>query len=110
MEPPEGLKVKDKDIVCHLKKSLYGLKQSSRVWNTRFTNYLAKINLFQYKSDPCVFIGIFDNERAHLLLYVDDELTVSTVKIQEKILKHLENNFSISAGTVLLCWFRNSER
>lgn len=36
MSPPQGYKVPNKDLVCILKKSLYGLKQASRnsYWNS----------------------------------------------------------------------------
>jgi len=33
MKQPEGFAVKDKkELVCRLKKSMYGLKQSPRMW------------------------------------------------------------------------------
>ena len=34
MKQPVGYEEGEKDLVCKLKKSLYGLKQSSRCWNT----------------------------------------------------------------------------
>ena len=43
MKQPEGFVDKDQpDLVCKLKKSLYGLKQSARCWNKTIDEYLKK--------------------------------------------------------------------
>jgi hypothetical protein len=43
MDQPEGFIVPDKEkFVCKLKRSLYGLKQSSRQWNKRFDSFMLK--------------------------------------------------------------------
>ena len=41
MKQPEGFIVKGKeDFVCKLKRSIYGLKQSPRCWNSALDNHL----------------------------------------------------------------------
>ena len=43
----------DKEYVCLLKKSIYGLKQSGRRWETRFWARLTELGGEQSKIDPC---------------------------------------------------------
>jgi len=57
MEQPEGYVVPEKeDMVCKLKKSLYGLKQSPRCWNRAFRESMKSLNFTQSQADPCIFI------------------------------------------------------
>ncbi|KAL2235198.1 UNVERIFIED_CONTAM: Retrovirus-related Pol polyprotein from transposon RE1 [Sesamum indicum] len=48
MHPPQGYQV-PKGHVCKLKRSLYGLKQSSRQWNLEFTKQLERLGFVQSK-------------------------------------------------------------
>lgn len=41
-------------LVCYLKKSMYGLKQSPRCWNTVLNEHLMKLGFAQADSDPCI--------------------------------------------------------
>ena len=41
-------------LVCKLKKSLYGLKQSGRNWNNMLHNFLIREKFTQSLTDPCV--------------------------------------------------------
>lgn len=57
MEQPEGFKVnKEKDQVCLLKKSLYGLKQSPRLWNKRFHQFMKEHQLLRSEHDSCSYV------------------------------------------------------
>ena len=44
------------DYVCKLKKSIYGLKQSARCWNTAIDTFLKSSGYKQMKSDSCLYM------------------------------------------------------
>ena len=73
--------MEDKPKVCLLKKSLYGLKQSSRQWYRRFDEFLLKTDFVRSGYDSCVYI-LKNGEKVtlYLLLYVDDILMASSSK------------------------------
>lgn len=87
IEQPEGfIRPGDEGKVCLLKKSLYGLKQSSRQWYLTFNDYILKIGFEMSKYDNCVFIKKKNGSVvAYLLLYVDDMLVsaATVVEVQE---------------------------
>lgn len=70
--PPEGVKCGD-GYVLKLKKSLYGLKQSSKCWNNKINESLMKLGFNRSEADYCLYIKNMENENIlYLLLYVDD--------------------------------------
>lgn len=79
MEQLEGYEAKGKeDMVCLLKKSLYGLKQSPRQWNKRFDGFMKDQGFRQSPYDQCVYVSGEDvKSMIYLLIYVDDMLLVS---------------------------------
>lgn len=80
MTPPKGyLKAKNGEV-CHLKKSLYGLKQASCQWNVEFTNHLYQFGFEQLKVDTCLFTYDLDKGSLILLVYVDDLLIAGSTK------------------------------
>jgi hypothetical protein len=60
--------------VCHMRRCMYGLKQSPRELNELLRDWLVSQGYRQLMSDPCIYIfeadGIFDM----IALYVDDIL------------------------------------
>ncbi|TXG72378.1 hypothetical protein EZV62_000957 [Acer yangbiense] len=74
MAQPEGFKeAGNENLVCRLKKSLYGLKQSPRQWYKCFDSYMLKIGYKRSEYDRCVYSHVFDDGTTILLmLYVDD--------------------------------------
>jgi hypothetical protein len=56
MKQPEGFVVKKKkDSVYKLKKSLYGLKQSPRLWSQKFDTYILGLGFVRSMVDHCVY-------------------------------------------------------
>ena len=74
MKQPEGYVVKGKEgLVCKLKKSIHGLKQSSRCWNSTLDDYLKQIGFLQTAGDPCLYMAS-EGEMFLIAIYVDDIL------------------------------------
>lgn len=62
----------DEKLVCRLNKSLYGLKQSGRNWNTVLHMYLTENDFVQNAADHCVYTREKCDEKLILLIWVDD--------------------------------------
>ncbi|CAK1594594.1 unnamed protein product [Parnassius mnemosyne] len=92
MEVPEGVHAEPRKI-CKLIKSIYGLKQSSRCWNRKFSSFLTTYGFEMCPSDNCIFVGHFNNYKVILILYVDDALLLSKSK---SILLHIINDLKQS--------------
>ena len=82
IQQPEGFEKVGKNgetLVCKLKKSLNGLKQSGRNWNNMLHSYLCEEKFTQSLSDPCVYTR---NSEAHgliiLIIWVDDIIISAT--------------------------------
>uniref|UniRef100_A0A2N9ID98 CCHC-type domain-containing protein n=1 Tax=Fagus sylvatica TaxID=28930 RepID=A0A2N9ID98_FAGSY len=91
MEQLEGFKQPGtENLVCRLKKSLYGLKQSPRQWYKRFDSYMIQIGYTRCEYDCCVYVRILeDGSYIFLLLYVDDMLIAAKSMCEVNRLKSL---------------------
>lgn len=75
MSQPEHYIVKGKEsLVCRLKKSLYGLKQSPRMWYLKFDAFVLSIGFVRLKLDHCVYFRVENDHLLIVALYVDDML------------------------------------
>ena len=73
MKQPEGFMVKGKkELVWRLKKSLYGLKQSPRMWYQKFDTYIRGLGFTRSKEDHCVYFKLIGDRVIYLVFYVDD--------------------------------------
>ncbi|KAL0350110.1 UNVERIFIED_CONTAM: Retrovirus-related Pol polyprotein from transposon TNT 1-94 [Sesamum radiatum] len=76
-DQPEGFQeMGQKRKVCHLKRSIYGLKQSSRQWYHRFHRAITSIGFTMVEEDYCVYVKRSEKNFLILSLYVDDILLV----------------------------------
>ena len=57
---------------CHLRKSLYGLKQSPRAWFGKFSEVIQEFGMNKSKVDHSVFYRQSANGIIFLVVYVDD--------------------------------------
>ena len=75
MEVPPGYSGEfKKGEVCKLKKTLYGLKQSPRVWFGRFCQAMTSAGFKQSNSDHTLFFKKRGNKITCLIIYVDDTI------------------------------------
>ena len=77
MDFPLGYRIKGKNLVCKLHKSIYSLRHASRQWFHKFSSALTSNGFRQSKSDYSHFhIGSGD-KLVLLLVYVDDIIIAS---------------------------------
>ena len=78
MEIPEGYREGKDGMVCKLKKSLYGLKQSPRNWYLMISKFIVESLGFKPTvSDPCLFSKRSTTGRLMMLFLFVDDLQVS---------------------------------
>ena len=74
MEQAKGFEVPGKEgrLVYKLNKSLYGLKQCGRNWNSLLHSYL-QANKFAYSpTNHCVYIQQVEKDSVMIVVWVDD--------------------------------------
>ena len=73
MKQPQGFILEgQEELVCRLNKSIYGLKQSPRCWNTALHRKLDGVGFVQSTSDPCVYKKDSGGDIFLIGVYVDD--------------------------------------
>ena len=116
MTPPLGYQLTpDKTLVCQLKKTLYGLKQSPRAWLAKLARAMKEMNYYQSNGDHILFmkhgstgkvvilIVYFDN----ILVTSDDVLEIKKLSVQLlqkfdiKTLRHLKYFLGIEVARFL---------
>ncbi|KAG2804775.1 hypothetical protein PC113_g24287 [Phytophthora cactorum] len=79
------------DYVCKLKRSLYGLKQSPRMWNKTIDDFMLKLGLKKCESDHCIYFKRDGQDMIFVALYVDDLVLASS---SDKMLKETKQALS----------------
>ena len=77
---PKGYEKFDENgnlLFCHLNKSLYGLKQSGRLWNKLLHDFLTENGFIQSSSEHCLYTLTIDSHVVKLVIFVDDLILAS---------------------------------
>lgn len=95
MKLPDGIP-NPLNLVCRLKKSIYGLKQASRVWFAKLHHELLIQGFKQSKNDYSLFLKKTGDHMTIAAVYVDDILLTGDNLSEINALKaHLHRVFSI---------------
>lgn len=82
--------------VCLLRKSIYGLKQASRIWNIKFSNVLTTAGYVRSTLDPCVYFKFVGHRKILISIYVDDVLIFSNcTELRSELRNILMTNFKM---------------
>lgn len=82
--------------VCHMHKSIYGLRQAPRAWFEKFTSKLLERGFVGSYADTSLFIRSDEGSITSLLIYVDDIiLTRNNNKILRRLIYHLGRHFAM---------------
>ena len=75
---PEGFETHGKeDYYCRLNKSIYGLKQAPKCWNSSLDNFIKELKFKQSSSDSCIYVNIENRVPCYIAVYVDDIIIAS---------------------------------
>jgi hypothetical protein len=92
MKQPEGYTMEGKkELVCKIKKSMYGLKQSPRMWYKTLDTYMLGLGFTRSKEDHYVYFKLIGDHLIYLVLYVDDMLLIGNNK---DIIQDVKTQFS----------------
>ena len=93
---PEAVSTKPRSMLSiKLQRSLYGLKQSGRMWYNRLSEYLLKEGYVNNPICPCVFIKKSETGFAIIAVYVDDLNLVGTPEELTKTAEYLKKEFEM---------------
>ena len=83
-------------MVCKLRKSIYGLKQSARCWHLSIDQFLKASGYIQSDADPCIYSKSGESTLMVIALYVDDLLLASNdINLLENEKKALQRKFEM---------------
>ena len=105
MAQPEGFAAPGQEhLVCRLKKSIYGLKQSPRQWYKKLHSTFTDLGFSRCASDHSVFIWAKDGIRVIIPAYVDD-LTIACkhTPTLKRVKGELQKRYKMHDGGPIEC-------
>ena len=82
--------------VCKLKKSLYGLRQSPRMWHLKLHTYLESIGFKRLEAKPNLYISKEGKTFILLGVYVDDlPIASNSINAMRKTISQLKMKFPV---------------
>ena len=100
MKVPDGISIPNqsanRNMYCvKLKRSLYGLKQSGRMWYNRLSEYLMRKGCSNSDDCPCVFIKRSSSGFCIVSVYVDDINIIGNTQNIDETRNHLKTEFEM---------------
>jgi len=100
MKVPDGIPIPNqnanRNMYCvNLQKSLYGLKQSRRMWYNRLSEYLLQKGYSNRDDCPCVFIKKSQTGFCIISVYADDLNIIGHKQDIDEASKHLKTEFEL---------------
>ena len=87
---PEGfVQPGSENLVCRLKKSIYGLKQSPRCWNSMLDSFLKSAEFQQFSADQCIYVREKGSVKTIISVYVDDLVVMCSSQSELNLVKQL---------------------
>jgi hypothetical protein len=100
MKVPDGIPIPDKsanrNMYCvKLKRSLYNIKQSGRMWYNQLSEYLLQKGYSNNDDCPCVFIKRSSTGFCIISVYVDDLNIIGHARDVDEACDHLKTEFEM---------------
>ncbi|GMI78221.1 cysteine-rich RLK (RECEPTOR-like protein kinase) 8 [Hibiscus trionum] len=81
IKQPKGFSSSDGgNLVCKLKKFIYGMKQACRQWYLKFHEVISSFSFVENIMDQCIYQKVSGSTICFLILYVDDILLATNEK------------------------------
>jgi hypothetical protein len=108
MKQPKGFVVKGKkELVCKLKISLYGLKQSPRMWYQKFDTYILSLGFVRRKVDHYIYSKEEGGCFIYVALYVDHTLLIgNNMNAIKEVKRQLSFKFDMKDLSAMNCIMR----
>ncbi|KAE9076984.1 hypothetical protein PF010_g23681 [Phytophthora fragariae] len=100
MEQPPGFQSEPDAYVCHLQRSLYGLRQTPNVWNRTLHKALERLGFSRLDSDYGLYaqkMGESGEISMLLTVYVDDILLLGPTDLCRSVAQQLAEEFELTA-------------